>query len=132
MDRLEEDGTNGGHFFLYNVIRSACGSPFFVDKFKRAAKKHMSKDKSLKLCILEIGCGDRVPTMRSLGEDFLAQLWGCGLAFSDLEQKDPRAVLVRVNPDPKLAGIVRNSVRHLEPLLISLQTSAKEALCSLK
>jgi hypothetical protein len=70
--------------------------------------------------------------MRSLGEDLFSQLWANGTAFSDAECKQARGMLIRVNPDEKLCGIVRQSVSHLAPLLVSLQMGAKEALIALE
>jgi hypothetical protein len=101
-----------------------------VAHFASRAKKAMSHDSSLRLVVLELGAADRVPTIRSLGEDLLAQLVASGAAFADPRAAvpEPRAHLLRVNPDPLLCGIVRDSVAHLRPLLVSLRTGAKTAL----
>ncbi len=66
--------------------------------------------------------------MRSLGEDFLAQLWSIGV----VDPESPRARLIRINPDPLLAGIVRESAKFLKPLIISLCMGAKEALLAIE
>ena len=44
-----------------------------IAAWKSETKKKMSKNKRLKLVILEIGCGDRVPTIRTHCEDMLGK-----------------------------------------------------------
>lgn len=104
-----------------------------VAAFAARTRRAMAADPALRLVCLEIGAADRVPTIRTLSEDLLAQLAASGAAFEDPRVEPvPRAHLVRVNPDPLLAGIVRESAKHLQPLLISLQTGAKDALLAIE
>lgn len=94
-----------------------------------ALKKKMNQDKKLKLAIIEIGCGDRVPTIRTHNEDLLAKLYSSGLLWEDERKGEGvRAKLIRVNPDEKLSGIVRKSAEYLAPYVISVKMGAEEAL----
>ncbi len=101
-----------------------------VAAFVARTKKAMAAQPALRLACLEIGCADRVPTMRCFSEDLLSQLFASGAAFEDARaaQPQPRATLVRVNPDAAMAGIVRESGKHLVPLLVSLPMGARDAL----
>jgi len=72
-----------------------------------------------------------VPTIRTLNEDLLMSLYDCGLLWMNPRDAASavRAHLVRINPDPLLAGIVRQRAQHLAPFsLIPLRLKAKEAM----
>ncbi len=101
-----------------------------VAAFAARAKRAMAGSASLRLAIVEIGAADRVPTIRTLAEDLLAQLVASGAAFEDARAASPvpRALLIRINLDPELCGIVRDSAKHLQPLLIALPMRAQAAL----
>ena len=101
-----------------------------IAAFLSSVRKLLTADASATFVVLEIGCGDRVPTLRSLGENFLARLAANGLAWQDprAEELKPRARMIRINPDPVMAGIVRESANHLQPLLLSLPCNALTAL----
>lgn len=102
--------------------------------FAAHVKKRMARDPKARLVVLEIGCGDRVPTMRCMAEDLLRSLYDNATLWSDpaAQPDHSRAHLVRVNPDPLLAGIVRESCKHLAPyVLISVAAGAKDALTAI-
>lgn len=97
--------------------------------------RRMRQSKHEKLCVIEIGCGDRVPTLRTIGEDLLQRLWETGALWNSTEittRTTSRAKLIRINPDPLLSTVVRNSAKHLQDMaVVSIAMKGREALLSI-
>ncbi len=102
------------------------------ESWKRDCIKYLRRNSKSTLAILEIGAGDRIPTVRTLGEEFINTLYSHAELWEDPrnEQSPVKAKLIRINPD--YPAITRHSVAHLAPYVISVPTSAREALRQLE
>ena len=97
-------------------------------EWKRAALK-LLKESGRRLAIIEVGAGDRIPTVRHNGENLLQHLYEHAALWEDArntESSSVKAKLIRINPDfPK---INRVAMKHLDPFVISIESGGLFAL----
>lgn len=113
---------------MFDDLQWVCPRSGRYNDWKRAAVQFLSKNQHARLAIVEVGAGDRIPTVRHNSENLIQHLYEHAQLWEDPRNQDSpiKAKVIRINPD--FERVNRIHFQHLQPYFISIKSGGLEAL----